>query len=102
MDNRPNLQAELENILNSTYVYFQPPASLFMHYPAIRYSRSGHDLRHANNKVYNNTRRYDGVVIDPDPDSTIPDQMIEHFKMISFGQAYTADNLNHFPFTIYY
>lgn len=102
MDRRLNLQAELELVLNSHYVYFQPPASLFMNYPAIRYSRSGYNSMHANNKIYNNTRRYDGVVIDPDPDSTIPDQMLEHFKMISFGQAYTADNLNHFPFTIYY
>jgi hypothetical protein len=102
MANRLDLQAELEEILESPNVYFQPPASIFMKYRCIRYSRSGYDVKHANNKIYNNTRRYDGVVIDPDPDSDIPDKMLNHFQMCSFGSAYTADNLNHFPFTIYY
>lgn len=102
MDRRPNLHDEFELVLESRNVYFQPPATVYMNYPCIRYSGAGNDLKHANNKVYSNTHRYDGVVIDQDPDSSIPDKMLEHFEMISFGSSYTANDLNHFPFTIYY
>lgn len=102
MANRLDLQTEFETILGSRNVYFQPPASKNMDYPCVRYSRSGSDIRRANNGVYNNTRRYDGVVIDPDPDSEIPDKILNHFQMCSFSPSYVADNLNHFPFTIYY
>ena len=102
MADRLNLQTEFETILGSRNVYFQPLASLYMQYPCIRYTRSGYGLKHANDKVYYNTRRYEGVVIDTDPDSDIPDKILSHFTKCSFGNSYIADNLNHFPFTIYY
>lgn len=59
-------------------------------------------MTHANNMVYTNTRRYDGVVIDRDPDSNIPDDILRNFKMCDFGKPYVVDNLYHFPFTLYY
>lgn len=102
MGSRLELQAELENILGSENVYFQPPESVRMSYPAIRYKLSGKDLKHANNRIYLKTNEYEGVIITRDPDSDIPDAILEHFEMISFGRPYTADNLNHYPFTIYY
>lgn len=102
MVSRLNLQAEFEEILGSRNVYFQPPSSLKMKYPCIRYSKAGKDVRYANNKAYVNVDRYEGVVIDYDPDSEIPNNLIEHFKMCSIGSGYTADNLNHIPFTLYY
>ena len=83
-------------------VYFQTPASVKMKYDAIRYKLPGKDLKRANNKVYRMTNRYDGVVISPNPDCDIPDKILTHFEMCSFGTPYVADNLNHFPFTIYY
>ena len=102
MANRLDLQAELESILGSRNVYFQPPQSVLMKYDAIRYELAGKDLRHANNRVYKNTNQYDGVIITRDPDTTIPDKLLAHFEMVSFGRPYTADNLNHYPFTLYY
>ena len=102
MANRLDLQNDFEKLLGSRNVYFQPPASVKMSYPCVRYSSSGYDLRHANNMVYNNTRKYEGVVIDRDPDSNIPVDMLRSFKMIRFGSAYVADNRHHFPFTLYY
>lgn len=102
MASRLDLHEELCVLLGSRNVYFQPPESVKMKYDAIRYQLSGKNLRRANDKIYNSRNEYDGVVITIDPDTTIPDAILEHFEMCSFGRPYTADNLNHYPFTLYY
>lgn len=102
MGSRLELHEELAIILGSRNVYYRPPASTRMSYDAIRYNLSGKSLKRANDKIYQNVNRYDGVVITLDPDSAIPDAILNHFEMCSFGSPYIADNLNHFPFTIYY
>lgn len=102
MANRLSLHAELEEILGSENVYFQPPASVRMKYDAIRYELGGKDLTRANDKVYRMVNRYDGLVISKDPECTIPDSILMHFEMVNFGRPYIADNLYHFPFTLYY
>ena len=102
MGSRLELQTELENILGSRNVYFQPPESVKMQYDAIRYKLSDKDIKRANNRIYLKTNEYEGVVITRDPDTTIPDAILEHFQMCRFGRPYTADNLYHYPFTLYY
>lgn len=102
MASRLELHEELCTVLGTRNVYFQAPESVRMQYDAIRYKLDGKDLKRANNKVYLNTNRYEGVVITRDPDTTIPDKLLAHFEMCSFGRPYTADNLNHYPFTLYY
>lgn len=102
MASRLELHEELCAVLGSRNVYFQTPESVKMQYDAIRYELGGKDLKHANNRIYKFTNKYEGVVITRDPDTTIPDQLLAHFEMCSFGRPYTADNLNHYPFTIYY
>lgn len=102
MASRLELHEELCKILGTRNVYFQPPESVKMQYDAIRYSLGGKDLKRANNKIYHFTNQYDGVVIVKNPDTDIPDKILSHFEMCSFGRPYTADNLNHYPFTLYY
>lgn len=102
MASRLKLHEELCELLGTRNVYYQSPESVKMQYDAIRYELGGKDLKHANNKIYLNTNRYDGVVITRDPDTLIPDKLLAHFEMCSFGRPYTADNLNHYPFTLYY
>jgi hypothetical protein len=102
MADRLELQSKFEELLGSRNVYFQPPSSISMKYDAIRYKLSGKDLKRANNRIYGSINRYDGVIITKNPDSTLPDRLLDSFEMVSFGSPYTADNLNHFPFTIYY
>lgn len=102
MGSRLELQTLFENILGSRNVYYNPPESVKMNYDAIVYGLSGKDLKRANDKIYQIVNQYDGIVITLDPDSTIPDTLLESFKMISFGKPYIVDNLNHFPFTLYY
>ena len=102
MASRLDLHEELCRLLGSRNVYFQPPASVMMKYDAIRYSLAEPNLKRADDKVYLKVNRYEGLVITRDPDSTIADDILHHFEMCSLGRPYVADNLNHFPFTLYY
>lgn len=102
MGSRLNLHEELCEILGTRNVYFQSPEGVKMQYDAIRYELAGKDLKRANNKIYLNTNMYDGVVITTKPDTAIPDMILSHFEMCSFGRPYIADNLYHYPFTLYY
>ena len=52
MDKRLKLQSNLEKLLGSKHVYYQPPASLKMEYPCIRYSKSTIDSKNADNSKY--------------------------------------------------
>ena len=102
MASRLELHEELCEVLGTRNVYFQTPESVKMQYDAIRYALGGKDFKRANDKIYLNTNQYDGVVITRDPDTSIPDKLLAHFEMCSLGRPYTADNLNHYPFTLYY
>ena len=102
MASRLELHEELCEVLGSRNVYFQTPESVKMKYDAIRYGLSDKDIKRASDGVYVMTNQYSGVVITRDPDTTIPDAILKHFKMCSFGRPYTADNLQHYPFTLYY
>jgi hypothetical protein len=82
-------------------VYYQPPASVKMKYPAIRYELYRIDVTSANNKPYLNDRAYQVMVIDTDPDSEIVEELSK-WPCTRFNRSYTADNLYHFVFIIYY
>ena len=102
MAKREDLHAEFCKILGTRNAYFNTPEDVKMQYDAIRYELSGKDLKRANNGLYKMTNQYSGVVITRNPDTPIPDLILNHFEMCSFGKPYTADNLNHYPFTLYY
>ena len=64
MGDRILLQKKLEGILGSREVYYQPPDSIKMRYPAIRYNRKDIDVKYANNKIYSSMTAYELVLID--------------------------------------
>lgn len=101
MDRRPNLQTLLENVLGSHNVYFQPPPTVQIKYPAIIYSREDIDNTYADNAVYFNKIGYQLTVVDRNPDSKIVDK-VSKLPMCRFNRHYTSNNLNHDVFTIYY
>ena len=96
------LHEELCELLGSRAVYYQPPESLKMDYPCIRYSGSGFDTMYADNRPYKTIKRYEGIIITPDPDSDIPELMLNQFEMCNVSSTYVANNLYHHPFTLYY
>lgn len=101
MASRLDLQTLLEELLGSRNVYFQPPASVSMKYPAIVYSRYDIQNTHADNRVYAQKTAYQVTVIDEDPDSEIV-KKVSMLPMCSFDRHYIADNLNHDVFTLYF
>ena len=101
MNTRLDLHELLCDVLGSRNVYFQPPESLKMSYPAIVYSRSRIYNTFANNSVYKQKRAYDLTVIDENPDSEIVDK-ISKLPLCRFDRHFTSDNLNHDTFTIHY
>lgn len=101
MASRLELHEELVEVLGSRYVYFQPPESIKIKYPAIIYERYDIPNRFANDEVYLQTIKYKVIVVDRDPDSEIVSRMSK-FKTAKFDKHYVADGLNHDVFTIYY
>lgn len=98
---RVGLQYILEDILGSENVYFQPPASVRMKYPAIVYSLETINDLPANNDPYHRDKSYQLTLIDKDPDSETVDKLSD-LPYCSFQRFFTADNLNHFVYKIYY
>lgn len=101
MGQRFELHAILVDLLGSNHVYFQPPPTITMEYPCIVYSRSNVDTVYADNKPYKHKKRYTVTVIDRDPDSDIPDKVAE-LPMCAFDRFFTAENLNHDVYTLFF
>jgi len=98
---RQELQKVLEDILGSKNVYYQPPESVKMSYPAIVYSRSDIWGNSADDTNYISTFAYTVTVIAKDPDNEVVDK-VQLLPLCSFNRHYTSDNLNHDVFTLYY
>ena len=101
MAQRFKLQLLLEDILGTSSVYFQPPNNIQMQYPCIVYNRDYASTKFAGNFPYNYTKRYQVTVIDRNPDSELPDK-VAAMPMCSYDRFFTADNLNHDVFTLYF
>lgn len=101
MGSRLELQNLLESILGSRNVYYQPPESIKIKYPAIIYSRNNIDNNFADDIVYMQNHTYQIIVIDANPDSEIVDK-ISKLSMCRYNRHYTSDNLNHDVFILNY
>lgn len=82
-------------------VYFQPPTNVQLEYPCIIYKRDFADTKFANDNPYAHTLRYMIMVIDRDPDSAIPSK-VASMPMCLFNRFYTADDLNHDVYNVYF
>lgn len=101
MGSRLELQNLLESILGSRNVYYQPPESIKIKYPAIIYSRNDIDNNFADDIVYMQNHTYQIIVIDVNPDSEIVNK-ISKLPMCRYNRHYTSDNLNHDVFILNY
>lgn len=91
----------LKALLGSDNVYFQPPGNTVMKYPCIVFERDRLEATHADDKPYTLQDRYSVIVIDPNPDSGVIERM-RHLPLCSFDRHYTANNLNHDVFNVYF
>ena len=99
MGSRLKLQEELETLLGTRNVYFQPPPSLKMKFPCIVYERARINTRFADNDPYKLDNVYYVTYIDTDPDADIPTKLA-HFHMSVFQRHYVSDNKYHDQFRI--
>lgn len=98
---RVSLQMELENLLGSKEVYFQPPNKIKMRYPAIVYHLDRVDIDKADNSTYAMHDRYIVTVMTKDPDSDLHKRILEHFPMSSYDRSARNDNIYHHYLTLY-
>lgn len=101
MGNRLELQYELEELLGSENVYYQPPESKKMNYPAIVYAKDKISPRKADDLNYIKTTRYQITVIDRLPDNPVIDKLL-NLPYCSYDRFFVSDNLNHDVLTLYY
>lgn len=96
------LQKKLVDILGENHVYYQPPASLRLSYPAIVYKLTDRSVEYASNHPYANFLQYNVTVISEDPDNVIGSDLMTQLKWCSFNGRNTVENLYHDRFTLYF
>lgn len=101
MANRLDLQSLLEELLGSRNVYYTPPESIKMQYPAIRYSKKKIESVHADDSKYLMRDCYELIVISRTPDHPVIKKLLA-LPYCSYDRPYVADNLYHDVLTIYY
>lgn len=102
MARRLQLHEKLCEILGTRNVYFQPPASVKLNYDCIVYKVSNRNDLRADNKRYRNLVCYEVKYIYRNPDSLIPEHLMEEFEYITHNNTFVVDNLHHDVFSIYY
>ena len=101
MASRLDLHEILCGVLNSRSWYFQPPSSVRMQYPAIRYSIKDVEKRSADDIAYRKLPCYELILIDKNPDSEFIEKLLD-LPYCSYDRHYESDNLNHDVFTLYF
>ena len=101
MANRLDLQSLLEELLGSRNVYYTPPESIKMQYPAIRYSKKKIESVHADDSNYLMRDCYELIVISRTPDHPVIKRLLA-LPYCGYDRPYVADNLYHDVLTIYY
>ena len=101
MASRLKLHETLCALLESRNVYYQPPASFMMKYPAIVYTRRKPDTKHANNALYKYMDCYEITLIDEDPDTLFALKLLQ-LPYCSEDRFFKSENLNHTTFTLYF
>lgn len=102
-DGRLELHEKLCELLGSRHVYYQPPESIKLQYPAIIYDLYRINQRFASDSNYRLMPAYSVTIIDKGTDLDWINTMLSTFeKYCSLERTYTADNLVHYSFILYY
>lgn len=98
---RLQLHEQLCDILGCRNVYFQPPESVKIKYPAIVYQIENIDQKFANDMTYNKDRAYLLMLIHSDPDNDIIEKLLFAFPKIRFDRTYDSDNMHYYVYVLY-
>lgn len=100
MDRRLELQSELEKILGSRNVYYQPLPSLKLQYPCIVYERNPGDPMYADNQKYIKANRFQVTLITRNPEDPARIKL-EDLPTCKHTARMVHDNLYHDVFDVY-
>lgn len=101
MNKRLELHKVLSDIPNVNACYFSPPEGCSMIYPCIVYWLTDKDVSFSDNIAYMRKDRYTVTVIDTDPDSEIPDKVLD-LPYSTSERNYAYEGLNHFVHIVYF
>ena len=101
MGTRLELHSFLEKILGSDNVYFQPPESIKMSYPAFVYYLYDTDVIKADDTSFHIWDHYRVQYISRDPDNDMRNKILAFPYCSYFGRS-NMDNLYHDNFDLYY
>ena len=101
MKTAAEFQQFLTEQLGTGNVYFQPPPTVMMNYPAFKYNLSDIKTVYADNIHYLQKKQYTLTYISYDPDDPMVDT-ISKWQFCLFDRSYAANNLNYFVYTIFY
>lgn len=96
---RRKLHERLVATLGSNHVYFQPPESVKMEYPAIVYSLSSMESKHSNNHFYGAVLKFMVTYITRNPDDPVTEKILA-MDRCRFDRYQSIDNLHHYYYTI--
>ena len=98
---RLEIQDRLELVDSNLHVYYQPPASVRLTYPAIVYRVNDYSQNWADDYLYKKDRSYLITLIHYDPDNDIVEKLLWAFPKLRFDRTYTSDNLYHYVYVLY-
>lgn len=101
MESNPTLQSKFEELLGTRNVYEDPPESVKMKYTAIKYSKTGENVRFANNGRYIRRNRYEVIVIAHELDDPVIEKLLV-LPYCSWERHYVSNNLHHDVLTLYH
>lgn len=98
---RLELQTFLETLKGDRNVYFQPPSTIKISFPAIIYNLATIDDIDADNIAYLQSTAYTVTYITDDPDDVMV-KTLSKLPMCRFDRWYAANNLNHYVYKLFY
>ncbi len=98
---RLKLDKLLRDTLGTTQVYYQPPASVQMEYPCIRYNMAKVPVDYADDRAYLIRAKYIVTYITTEPDDPMKETLVETLRTPVI-QIYAADGLYHYVYEVYY
>ena len=102
MATRIQFRDKLEEVLGIQNLYFQPPSGFKMEYDCCVYKIAHRPSKYADNIRYLNLTQYECMLIFRDPDSDLPQKLMAGFQYVEQNRRFTADNLNHEVFLVYF
>lgn len=101
MDSRPNLQTMLETLSDELHVYFQPPTSTKIIYPAIVYFRNSFSAFRGDNISYGLFPSYTITLKSRNPEDPILKKLLS-LPYITYDRHYVVNNIHNDVLTIFY